>query len=54
MDLIDEKYDFKGLADAMNEYLTDLKLSELLKPCLIASYNIQTRSTHFFGHHKAR
>ena len=54
IDLIDEKYDFKGLADSMNEYLTDLKLSELLKPCLIASYNIQTRSTHFFGQHKAR
>lgn len=52
--LIDEKYDYEGLEDAMNKYLKDLKLSELLKPCLIASYNIQNRSTHFFGQHKAK
>ncbi|MEO8584057.1 MAG: hypothetical protein ABI415_09690, partial [Flavitalea sp.] len=35
-------------------YFKNLKLSELLKPCLIPSYNIFQRDTHFFTQHDAK
>jgi predicted patatin/cPLA2 family phospholipase len=39
--LVDEKYPADGLEDALLEYLGDLRLRELLKPCLITSYDIK-------------
>ena len=50
----DEKYSADELEKALEEYLGELKLSELLKPCLITSYNIRKRKTHFFKQHKAK
>lgn len=52
--LIEEKYDGSKLEDLLKQYFKNLKLSELLKPCLIPSYNIFTRDTHFFTQHDAK
>ena len=52
--LIDEKYSAKDLEGALEDYLGDLKLSELLKPCLITAYDIQRRQTKFFTSHDAK
>ena len=50
----DEKYEAKELEKALNSYLGDLRLSQLLKPCLITSYDIENRRTKFFTQHDAR
>ena len=47
----DEKYDATALEKLLKEYLGDIKLSELLKPCLIPAYDIDRRSSHFFNQH---
>ncbi len=52
--VIDEKYSEKELEEALNDYIGDLKLSELLKPCLVTSYDIKRRKGHFFRSHKAK
>lgn len=52
--LWDEKYSEDDLEKYLKAYFEDLKLSELLKPCLITAYNIKRRKTHFFGQHKAK
>lgn len=49
----DEKYSSAGLMDALNDYFHDLKLSELLKPCMITAYDIRNRRAHFFRQHDA-
>jgi hypothetical protein len=49
-----EKYPSAPLEQVFKEYFGDVKLSELVKPCLITSYNILKRSTHFFTQHDAR
>jgi len=50
----DEKYSEKELEEALDDYLDDLKLSELLKPCLVTAYDIKRRKGHFFRSHKAK
>ncbi len=50
---IDEKYPVKGLEDALQDYFGETKLSQLLKPCLISSYDIKRRQAHFFTQHDA-
>jgi uncharacterized protein len=52
--LSDEKYDEDELENALNAYFKDVKLSQLLKPCLITSYEIDRRYAHFFTSHDAR
>ena len=52
--LWDEKYSEDELEKSLEKYFGDLKLSKLLKPCLITSYNIRERKTHFFKQHKAK
>lgn len=52
--LIDEKYPFENLEKIFFDYFQDLKLSELLKPCLISSYDIERRKAHFFTQHDAK
>jgi patatin-like phospholipase/acyl hydrolase len=47
--LLDEKYPAKELEDALYDYFDDLKLSQLLKPCLITAYDIKRRNGHFFN-----
>ncbi|MCP4756429.1 MAG: patatin [Proteobacteria bacterium] len=51
--LVDEKFSADELEETLDDYLEDLKLSDLLKPCLITSYDIKRRRTHFFTKRKA-
>ena len=46
--LIDEKYPSQRLEQFFWEKFKDCQLSELLKPCLISSYDIERRKAHFF------
>ena len=52
--ITDEKYSAKELEEALDDYIGDLKLNELLKPCLVTSYDIKRRKGHFFRSHKAK
>jgi uncharacterized protein len=47
--LSDETYSADALEKALKEYLGDMKLSDLLKPCLITAYDITRRQAHFFN-----
>ncbi len=47
--LTDEKYSADALEKILNDYFGDLKLSQLLKPCLITAYDITRREAHFFN-----
>ena len=51
---LDEIYDASELEEALDDYLGELKLSQLLKPCMITAYDIKRRRTHFFTQHDAR
>lgn len=46
--LIDEKYPSDSLEKFFLENFRDCKLSQLLKPCLISSYDVERRKAHFF------
>ena len=43
-----ERYDGKVLEDILLTYFEDIKLSELIKPCIITAYNIELRKAHLF------
>jgi patatin-like phospholipase/acyl hydrolase len=47
--LADEKYSAAPLEKILNSYFGDLKLSDLLKPCLVTSYDITRRQAKFFN-----
>lgn len=51
--VLDEKYPATALEKALDDYFGDTKLSQLLKPCLIPSYDIKRRMGHFFTQHDA-
>ncbi|HXS37215.1 MAG TPA: patatin-like phospholipase family protein [Flavipsychrobacter sp.] len=44
-----QKYKKDNMERLLKEYFGDIKLSELLKPCLISSYNIFDRKAVFFN-----
>jgi patatin-like phospholipase/acyl hydrolase len=52
--VLDEMYSATELEKALDDYFGETKLSELLKPCLITSYDIKRRMGHFFTQHDAR
>lgn len=52
--LIDEKYPEKALEAQLENYLGSTTLREVLKPCLITSYDIRNRRAHFFTSIEAR
>ena len=52
--IADEKYPSKGIENVLDEYFGNLRLSELLKPCLITSYDIRRRQVQFFTQHDTR
>lgn len=52
--ILDEMYPAAQLEKALDEYFGDTKLSELIKPCLITSYDIKHRKGHFFTQHDAK
>lgn len=47
--LAEEKYSADHLEKILLEYFGDLKLSELLKPCLVTAYDITRRQAKFFN-----
>ncbi|XZO00015.1 MAG: patatin-like phospholipase family protein [Microcoleus sp.] len=47
--LVDEKYSSDRLEKFFLEHFRDCQLSQLLKPCLITSYDIERRKAHFFN-----
>ena len=49
----DEKYDAAELEKRIKQYLGNVKLSELLKPCFITAYDIEKRLEFFFTQHDA-
>lgn len=49
--ILDEKYDATSLEGLLEQYFGDLRLSQLLKPCLIPAYDIRRRETRFFTQH---
>ncbi len=51
--LTDEKFDADELERALRDFMGSTRLSQLLKPCLIAAYNIEQRYPHFFTQHDA-
>jgi patatin-like phospholipase/acyl hydrolase len=52
--LLDEKYSAEALENTLKNYLNKLRLSELIKPCIITAYDIRYRRAHFFTQHDAR
>lgn len=52
--IIDEKYSASKLEKALDDTFGDIKLSNLLKPCIITSYDIRNGKPHFFKQHKAK
>jgi len=52
--LLDEKYTADELEDVLYEYFGDVRLSQLIRPCVITSYNITGRNAHFFRQHRAK
>ncbi|PLX13455.1 MAG: patatin [Marinilabiliales bacterium] len=50
----DEKYNEEELEEALEDYIGDLKLNELLRACLITSYDIKRKKGHFFRSHRAK
>lgn len=51
--LCDEKYSAIALENACERYFGNLRLSQLLKPCLITAYDIEARGAKFFTQHDA-
>lgn len=49
----DEKYSADAFEEMLEDYFGDLRLSDLLKPCLITAYDIKRKSTMFFTQHDA-
>ena len=49
----DEKYSADAFEEMLEDYFGDVRLSDLLKPCLITAYDIKRKSTMFFTQHDA-
>ena len=52
--VIQSKYPHDGIEAVMNEYFGEKKLSDLLKPCLVASYDLINQKAHFFRQQRAK
>jgi uncharacterized protein len=51
--VLDERYAADGLEETLSRHLGKVKLSELLKPCLMTAYDIERRAAKFFTQHDA-
>jgi len=51
--ILDEKYDAKELEEALDDNFEETKFQDLLKPCIISSYDIRNGKPHFFKQHKS-
>ena len=52
--LLSEKFNPNNMEQIFASYFGEIKISQLLKPCLITSYNIELRKAHFFRQHVAK
>ncbi len=50
----DERYSEKNIEATLLKYFGDTKLSELIRPCLITSYDVYESKAHFFRQHLAK
>ncbi len=48
---LDEKYGQLALEKYLKNYFEGLKMSQLIKPCIIPAYDIDRRESHFFTQH---
>ncbi len=51
--ILDEKYSQKNLEASLEDTFKDKTLKDLLKPCIITSYDVWNGKPHFFKQHKA-
>lgn len=51
--ITDEKYNASELEEVLENTFGSMELSNLLKPCIISSYDISNGKPHFFKQHKA-
>lgn len=51
--ILDEKYDEKNLEVSLEATFKNVTLKDLLKPCIIASYDVWNGKPHFFKQHKS-
>lgn len=51
--ILDEKYDATAIERALASHFGEASLSDLLKPCIITSYDIKNGKPHFFKQHKS-
>ena len=51
--ILNEKYPSSGIEKVLNKYFPDYNLSDLLKPCIITSYDIENQKPKFFKQLKA-
>ncbi|WP_417737025.1 patatin-like phospholipase family protein [Rosistilla oblonga] len=51
---LDQKYLSPPIEAVLEEYFGNLRLSELVKPCLITGYDLSRRKAHFFRQHSAK
>lgn len=51
--ILDEKYDASELEEALNDTFGETEFKDLLKPCIISSYDIRRGKPHFFKQHRA-
>jgi patatin-like phospholipase/acyl hydrolase len=49
----DEKYGSENIETVLNQYLHHLRLSQLIKPCLITAYDVKRSKPTFFRQHRA-
>ncbi|MFN8308777.1 MAG: patatin-like phospholipase family protein [Chitinophagales bacterium] len=47
--LVNEQYDAGGLEKELTEFFGDCRLSELIRPCLITSYDMEARNAKLFN-----
>lgn len=51
--LKDERFSNTNLKKSLNDYFGETLLSQLIRPCLFTSYDIEARKAKFFKHSKA-
>jgi len=52
-DFWDEIYTHRKFEHLLDKFFQDIRLSELLRPCLITSYDVENRAAFFFTQHDA-
>lgn len=51
--ILDEKYHARVLETALDNNFENKMLSDLIKPCIISSYDVENAKPHFFKQHKS-